>query len=162
MNIRTEIPADRDAIHAIHCAAFPTVAEADLVDRLRADGDAMVSLVAVESGTIVGHVMFSRMAAPFRALGLAPVAVLEAHRRKGIAARLIEEGLKRAAQDGWEGVFVLGDYHYYGRFGFTAEAAAPFVSPYAGPHFMALALNAKTLPARSGRVDYASAFAALG
>lgn len=162
MGIRTEIPSDREAIRAIHLASFPGPDEADLVDRLRADGDAVISLVAVVEDRVIGHVMFSKMTAPFRALGLAPVAVLAEHRRKGYAARLIEEGLRRAAADGRQGVFVLGDTRYYGRFGFSADAAKDFQSSYAGEHFMALALNGKSLPVHTGRVDYAPAFAALG
>ena len=57
--IRPEQPADWPAVHAVHCAAFPTDAEARLVDRLRANGKAAVSLVAAVDGQIVGHVLFS-------------------------------------------------------------------------------------------------------
>jgi putative acetyltransferase len=76
--IRPEVLADRAAIHRLHLESFPTAAEADLVDALRDDGDAVLSLVAHEGVDVVGHVLFSRMTAPFRALGLAPVAVLPA------------------------------------------------------------------------------------
>lgn len=34
---RPETPADRDAVHGVNTAAFPTRDEADLVDALRAD-----------------------------------------------------------------------------------------------------------------------------
>ena len=139
MQIRDERAGDRDAIHNLHAASFPTQAEAILVDRLREAGDIAISLVAEEESRIIGHVLFSPMTAPFRALGLAPVAVAEGSRRRGIAAQLIAEGLARAKTTGWEGVFVLGEPRYYGRFGFSVEAAAGFASPYAGPYFMALA-----------------------
>lgn len=131
------------------------------MDRLRQDGDAVISLAALEDQLLVGHAMFSRMAAPFRALGLAPVAVLLDWRRRGIAARLIAEGLRRATRDGWDTVFVLGDPDYYGRFGFSTEMASGFESPYAGPYFMALPLKGVDLSLQSGRVDYAPAFSAL-
>jgi hypothetical protein len=40
---------------------------------------------------------------------------------------------------------------------------AGFVSPYAGPHLMVLALGSTGLAQRrSGRIDYAPAFEALG
>ena len=110
---------------------------------------------------MISHILFSPMVAPFRALGLAPVATAATHRRRGIAARLIGDGLARARRDGWEGVFVLGDPAYYGRFGFDAGLAAGFSSPYAGAHFMALALE-RDLPTLEGEVAYALAFAALG
>lgn len=162
MNIRTEITADRPAVFALYAAAFPTPAEARLVDRLRADGDAMIALVAEDAaGQLVGHVLFSRMQAPFRALALAPVAVADAQRRQGIAAQLIRHGLAEAERAGWQGVFVLGDPAYYQRFGFTADTAAGFASPYAGPYFMALPLGTATLSVRTGEVRHAEAFAAL-
>jgi putative acetyltransferase len=159
--IRPERPADIAAIHALVAAAFPADDEARLVDALRDAGDAAISLVAEDAGEIVGHVLFSPMSAPFAALGLAPVATLEARRREGIAARLIEAGLAMARAQGVAGVFVLGDNAYYERFGFRAQTAAPFASPYAGAHFMALSLGQGGLPATSGAVDYAPAFAAL-
>ncbi len=160
IEVRLERDEDREAIWSVVAAAFATRDEADLVDRLRADGDGVYSLVACEGDDVVGHVLFSRMTAPFRALGLAPVATSASHRRQGIAARLIEDGLARARRDGWEGVFVLGDPAYYGRFGFDASLAAGFSSPYAGKHFMALTLG-ETLPTLAGVVAYAPAFAAL-
>lgn len=142
-------------------AAFPEPAEADLVDRLRADGDSVISLVAVDDGQVVGHILFSKLSAPFRALGLAPVSVLPDRQNAGIGSRLIRAGLERAAQDGWRGVFVLGEPEYYGRFGFGTEIAKGFASPYAGPYFMALGLG-EELPATEGRISHAPAFATLG
>lgn len=158
-HIRPEIPADRAAIHRLHRESFPTAAEADLVDALRDDGDAVLSLVAQEGMVVIGHVLFSRMTAPFRALGLAPVAVLPACRRHGIAAGLIGAGLSCAATLGWQAAFVLGDPAYYGRFGFDAAAACGFDNPYAGPHFMVKPLA--PLPVATGPVAYAPAFARL-
>ncbi len=160
LQIRLETPGDRAAIRLLVVAAFPTRAEADLVDRLRADGEVVYSLVATDDAAVVGHVLFSPMTAPFRALGLAPVATAASHRRQGIASLRIKEGLALAGADGWQAVFVLGDPDYYGRFGFNAALAAAFSSPYAGEHFMALTLGG-TLPTLAGEVAYAPAFAAL-
>jgi putative acetyltransferase len=162
MNLRDESSDDHEAVRLLHLASFPGPGEADLVDRLRGDGDAVISLVAIEGRVLSGHVVLSKMAAPFRALGLGPVAVLPDWRRKGIAAALIRDGIKRAKYDGWAGIFVLGDPNYYERFGFESKHAHGFDSPYAGPHFMALPLNGDELPLRYGRLDYAPAFAALG
>jgi putative acetyltransferase len=160
--IRDEAAADIPAVRRLLVDAFPSCGEADLVDRLRAEGSAVFSLVAVEDQAIVGHVMFSQMEQPDRALGLAPVAVLSACRRRGIAAALIRVGLSRAAADGWESVFVLGDPTYYNRFGFAASLASGFVSPYAGPHLMALALREGALAGQTGELRYPPQFSALG
>ena len=160
MTIRDEAPADRAGIRALVMAAFGGRQEADLVDRLRAEGDAEIALVAVDGARIVGHVLFSPMTAPFRALGLAPVSVLPDRQGRGIGASLIRAGLERAAPGGWQGVFVLGEPAYYRRFGFDPALASGFASPYAGPYLMALALGG-SLPATAGKVDYAPAFGTL-
>jgi putative acetyltransferase len=156
--VRAENAADRPHIFDVHAAAFPAPGEARLVDRLRADGDLVLSLVAVVGETIVGHVAFSRMQAPFRALGLAPVGVLPNHQRRGIGAALIEAGLARARGEGWQGVFVLGDPPYYERFGFSLNLASGFSCRYAGAHFMALSLTGDALPQSNGEIAYPASF----
>jgi putative acetyltransferase len=160
MLIQGDSPAHHTAVRQLLVAAFPSPAEADLVERLRREGDAVMSLVALEADRIVGHIMFSKMVAPFRALGLAPVCVVADRRRQGIAAALIEHGIKLAKADDWEGIFVLGNPDYYQRFGFSADAATAFASPYAGPHLMLLALRPIAKSAK-GRIDYAPAFTSL-
>lgn len=160
--IRVAVPADAAQIRELHVAAFPTPAEADLVEQLKADGDTEISLVAWDEDRIVGHVLLSKMRTPFRALGLAPVAVAEQHRRKGIAASLINAAIEMARDDGWQAIFILGEPAYYQHFGFSVEKAASYASPYAGPYFMMLQLTSTALTPASGRVDYARAFDALG
>jgi putative acetyltransferase len=87
---------------------------------------------------------------------------LPERQRTGIGSLLIRDGLARSRAAAWVGVFVLGDPAYYRRFGFRAERASGFASPYAGPHLMALALGRGDLPARRGSIRYAPAFASLG
>ena len=158
--VRDEEPGDIPLIRKVVTAAFDQALEADLVDRLRADGDSVISLVAIEDAELAGHVMLSKMSAPFPALGLAPVAVAPARQRSGIGSLLIRTALDRAREEDWAAVFVLGDPAYYRRFGFDPALAAGFESPYAGPYLMALALKGP-LPATTGRIDYAPTFADL-
>ena len=80
--------------------------------------------------------------------------------RSGVGSALVRDGLARVQRDPWEAVFVLGDPAFYRRFGFDTELASNFTSPYAGPHFMVLALKS-SLSATVGKIDYASAFAEL-
>ncbi len=101
------------------------------------------------------------MAAPFRALALAPVSVMPERQNAGIGSRLIRAGVERAVADGWQGVFVLGEPEYYRRFGFDPALAAGFASPYAGPYFMALSIGG-ALPVTEGKLGHAPAFADLG
>jgi len=62
--IRPERDDDIAAIRAVNEAAFESSAEAALVDSLRASGSPTLSLVAEESGAVVGHVLFSPMMLP--------------------------------------------------------------------------------------------------
>jgi len=162
MMVRPETPGDVAAIRAVEEQAFGRSAEAQLVDDLRDAGDSVFSLVAVEGETIVGHAMFSRLQAPFPALALGPVAVLPERQRIGVGSRLIREGIARSESAGWLGIFVLGDPAFYRRFGFNAGKASGFISPYAGPHLMALPLGRSELPASAGSIQHAPAFARLG
>ncbi|MDQ2860734.1 MAG: N-acetyltransferase [Pseudomonadota bacterium] len=162
MIVREEIPADATEIRAIHMAAFPGLAEAALVDRLRAEGDAVISLVISLDGVLVGHILFSKMIAPFRALALAPVAVMPPFQRRGFGHRLVERGLALASEAGWEGVFVLGDPQYYRRFGFRRGTALRFSSPYSGPAFMGLSLIGANLPVSEGELRHPPAFDWVG
>ena len=163
--VRAAGPDDAAAIRAVHLAAFSVPNEADLVEQLEQDGDVVLSLVAIEQDRIVGHVLISRMTAEgdgrrFRAVGLAPVGVLPERQTAGIGSRLIREALDRLRTQGEQLVFVVGQPGFYRRFGFDAQTAAPFASPYAGRYFMALALGDFEIPA-AGRADHAPTFAAF-
>jgi len=162
MMVRPETPGDVAAIRAVEEQAFGRSAEAQLVDDLRDAGDSVFSLVAVEGETVIGHAMFSRLQAPFPALALGPVAVLPDRQRMGVGSRLIREGIARSEAAGWSGIFVLGDPVFYRRFGFDVGKASGFISPYAGPHLMALSLRGNELPTSTGSILHASAFAKLG
>lgn len=56
MLIRDETESDRDAVYALNEAAFDTATEARLVDVLREQAAPLVSLVAEQDGSIVGHI----------------------------------------------------------------------------------------------------------
>jgi len=165
VQIRLSRKADSQAIRDVHLRAFPTRAEADLVDQLVADGDAVLSIVGVDNG-IVGHVLLSRMnviadGQALDALGLAPVAVVPDRQGEGIGSALIEAAVGEAKSTGVQMLFLLGEPGFYRRFGFTAAAAKPFKSPYAGPYFQALPL-VELQRARSGVAKYVPAFDGLG
>src|SRR5262245_57347973 len=120
--IRPEKPNDAAGVRRVHQAAFPTVTEADLVDRLRAGGKALVSLVAEDGGEIVGHIVFSPVTfdppLPVTAFGLAPMAVLSDHWKHGVGRRLVQNGLAECHARGACMVVVIGEPDYYERFGF--------------------------------------------
>jgi len=153
------MPEDRLALRDVVVEAFGRAQEADLIEGLRRERVLTISLVAEVDELICGHVAMSRLKSPSRAFALAPLAVASARQRQGIGSALVRSAIDAARLDRSEMIFVLGEPAYYERFGFTIEAAAPFPSPYAGPHFMALKLTARAVPV--GPVVYADAFDAL-
>jgi len=154
---------ERAAIWAVNEAAFGGADEADLVDRLRADGHALVSLVAELGSHIVGHCMFSRMwidtsAALVAAVALAPVAVYPNHQCQGIGRRLIQRGLELLRDHGEKVVIVVGHPAYYPRFGFSTLSTECLESPFPREAFMALELTVGALEGIRGSVVYPPAF----
>ena len=161
--IRPEAGGDEAAIRALHREAFGSDTEAKLVDELRDETSFVLSLVAEEEGQVVGHVLYSRLTidgAPTGASALAPISVDPRRRKQGLASQLIENGHRQLKADGETLVFVLGDPAFYTRFGFSAETAKAFRTPYDGPYMMTLALS-PVAPA-SGTVAYPAPFARLG
>lgn len=160
--VRPEGQADLGAIRTVNREAFGSADEADLVDALRGNGDAAVSLVAETDAGVVGHILFSHLPIRTRgrdiaAVALAPMSVLPRWQRRGIGSALVRTGLDRCREAGLEAVVVLGHAAYYPRFGFSARLAEPLQAPYAGPAFMALELVRGALTA-GGVVRYPSAF----
>ncbi|MEQ1934756.1 MAG: N-acetyltransferase [Fimbriimonadaceae bacterium] len=154
---------ERLAIRAINEAAFGGADESDLVDKLRADGHAIVSLVAELDTGIVGHIMFSRMwvrtsTALVPAVALAPVAVIPEHQRRGIGGRLIRYGLELLQGRSERIVIVLGHPDYYPRFGFSTDKAKFIESPFPSEAFMAMELSTDALSGIRGKVVYPPAF----
>lgn len=170
ITIRPATGGDVAAIDALLRRSFPEPDEALLVQRLCIDGEMVLTLVAddEETGALAGMVAFSRMAVevadqPVAAVALAPVAVEPAWRRQGVAEALIVAGHQHLAAAGYVLSFVLGDPAYYERFGYAADLARGFTSPYAGAYLMALALQDGKLPCGvRGRAEHAAAFAMLG
>jgi putative acetyltransferase len=165
--VRLEQPTDIASVRVVHRAAFPSDAEAALVDRLRENGKVVVSLVAEVSGTVVGHIVFSPVSieeAPEIAngLGLAPVAVLPAFQRRGVGSRLVQEGLAASLRALYGFVVVLGEPRFYQRFGFRPASAFGLRNEYGAEEaFMVLELQAGALPENSGVVKYGPEFASI-
>lgn len=164
--LRAEAADDAGAVRALLEEAFGGPAEATLVERLRADGDMVLALIAtVPPDVVVGFIAFPRLQIEragrlLPAVALAPLAVVASHRRRGIGSALVQAGLAQLVARRENIVFVLGEPAFYGRFGFSLHDAGAFASPYQGPHFMGLRLAAHV--PRHGRLCYPPAFDDLG
>jgi putative acetyltransferase len=161
--IREEKPGDAAAIRNVLVAAFPTKAEADLVEALRGGRDVVLSMIAVVGELTVGSIVFSRLTlngfTTTRIVALAPLAVHPDFQRQDVSLALLRSGHRELAQRGVALSFVLGDPDYYGRYGYSLQEAAAFKTPYDGPHLMALRLSAAA--PRDGEIAYPPAFAKL-
>ena len=93
------------------------------MDALRVQAQPIISLVADDNGTIVGHILFSPVTltghGDLTIMGLAPMAVLPTNQRRGIGSSLVRAGLDRCRQSGCDAIVVLGHPQYYPRFGFV-------------------------------------------
>src|SRR5258708_19697818 len=164
MLIRAEEQNDCSAVRAVNISAFETPAEADLVDALRKQAHPIVSLVAADDRTVVGHIMFSpvslREHPALNIMGLAPMAVAPSHQRKGIGSALVRAGLDQCRQRGFGAVVVLGHPEYYPRFRFLPSTPFAIGCEYEVPEdvFMVLELQNRFLNGASGIIKYHPAF----
>src|SRR5438105_2611375 len=100
--------------------AFGRVNEADLVDRLRANCDQIISLVAENSdGTAIAHAMFSPATIECEGgrsvsgAALGPIAVLPEFQCRGAGSALIDGGITQLHSGGCPFAVVLGHPEYY-------------------------------------------------
>jgi putative acetyltransferase len=162
--VRAEQAGDEAAISAVQRAAFAgqpysNQAEHLIVERLRARGKLLLSLVAVTpSGDVVGHVAFSPVLVDGVDLGwagLGPVGVLPEYQRRGVGSELIEQGLATLRAAGLAGCVVFGDPAYYERFGFRSGTGLRYPGP-PPEYFMALPFS--PAPPPFGVVSYDNPF----
>lgn len=164
MKIRREEADDSAAVHTLNATAFESPAEANLVDALRRQAHPVVSLVAEDGQTVVGHIMFSPVSLTghpdLMIMGLAPMAVMPAHQNKGIGTALLRTGLDECKSLGYGAVVVLGHPRYYPRFGFAPATRFGIGCEYDAPEdaFMVLELQPGYLSGKSGTIKYHAAF----
>ncbi len=167
MKIRQEVVADYSIVYRLVQSAFSTAEysdgnEQELVVRLR-KSDAFIpelSLVAVEKGQIVGHILFTKAKLGGETVVvLAPLSVAPTHQKKGIGGALIKQGHEIAKAMGYRFSVVLGSADYYPRFGYRAACEFEIWPPFEvdSKHFMALPL-AEDPGKMSAVLHYASAF----
>jgi len=163
--IRPITSSDSDAVYEIHRRAFDgRTDESRIVQRLHSADKALISLVAVENGQIVGHILFSPTSVDDReetleVVGLAPVSVLPEKQNEGVGSLLIQHGLAKCRDTGVDAVVVLGDPEYYSRFGFERASEYGLGNEYgADEEFMIRPLTDSALDDVEGVVSYQPEF----
>jgi putative acetyltransferase len=166
VTIRRELQSDVAAIDALIVSAFlhaphTSHTEQFIVKALREAKQLSVSIVAEDSGRMIGHVAVSPVSISDGTqhwYGLGPISVAPEWQRQGVGSGLMEQALTELQKLGAAGCVVLGEPQYYGRFGFKAEPQ--LVLPNAPPeYFQALSFSARV---PIGRVAYHEAFHAQG
>lgn len=164
LEIRRETPADIGGIRLTEQRAFERLTEADLVDLVRTRRKDTLSLVAVRSGSVIGHILFTPVTikpqrAGLRGLGLGPLAVLPDCQRTGIGSVLMRAGVEACKAQSCDFIVLLGDPRYYSRFGFKPARDFGLTSDYGdGDEFQLLELRPGALEGVSGKVKYIPEF----
>jgi len=165
--VRPERAQDHPEVFSVHARAFGRPDEARLVELLRPAKQPKVSLVALQNGQVVGHILFTPVRLPqaprIHAMGLGPVAVLPEYQHRGVGSRLVQVGMDALRIGAVDLVFVVGDERFYSRFGFRAAAdlGLRYPDPELDPHLMVAPLRSGALTGIKGEVRYLPEFEAV-
>ena len=165
IEIREERPGDVAAIRDLNTRAFGQDQEGNIVDALRSNGAALLSLVATLDGRVVGHIMYSPLCVGGDVTGaaLGPMAVLPEHQRQGVGSRLVEAGNRKLKDAGCPFIMVVGHAHYYPRFGFRPASTHGIKCEWEVPDdvFMLLVLDQGKMQGVSGLAKYRHEFSSV-
>ena len=135
VKIRQEREGDEAVIADVVARAFAGKPYADdndalIVGKLRDAGALILSLVAEAKGQMVGQVALSPATiGEGRYLCLGPIAVLPEFQGRGIGSDLMGHALGVAQVYGRDGVVLMGNPAFYGRFGFQRYPGVTFNGP---------------------------------
>ena len=165
IEIREERADDVAAVRDLNRRAFEQDQESNIVDALRANGAALLSLVAILNGRVVGHIMYSPVSVADNVHGaaLGPMAVLPERQRQGIGGKLIEAGNQKLKNAGCPFIIVVGHADYYPRFGFRPASEHGIKCEWDVPDdvFMLLVLDEAKMQGVSGSAKYRHEFSSV-
>ena len=151
-------------IRDLNKRAFEQEQEGNIVDALRSNGAALLSMVATLNGRVVGHIMYSPLVVgELTGAALGPMAVLPEHQRQGIGTKLVEAGNRKLKDDGCPFIIVVGHPNYYPRFGFVPANTHGIECEWEVPTdaFMLLVLNQSKLQGVAGLAKYRHEFSSV-
>ncbi len=117
--------------------------------------------MAEDEGNILGHVALSPVTISDGAdswYGLGPISVLPCDQNKGIGSKLMNAAIQELNNINASGCVLLGDSHYYRRFGFNPRES--LVLPDVPPEYFQALLIQGSWP--RGIVTYHESFSAKG
>jgi len=161
LETRQERPEDIAALRDLNRRAFGQEHEGQIIDALRANGGAQLSLVAVDEGRVVGHNMYSPLhLSQVKGSALGPLAVDPDRQRQGIGTTLVDTGNARLRRDGCPCIVVVGHPEFYPRFGFRPARLLGITCEWEVPDevFMILVLDETKMSGVSGKAVYRAEF----
>ena len=164
MEIREEHAGDISEIRELNQQAFGQAQEGNIVDALRSNGAALLSLVATLDDHVVGHILYSPVSlSGVDGAALGPMAVLPQHQRQGIGSKLIDEGNRRLKESGCPFIIVVGHANFYPRFGFKPASTRAITCEWEipGEAFMVLTLDHARMAGVSGLAQYRPEFSTV-
>jgi putative acetyltransferase len=165
VEIREERPDDVAAVRDLNRRAFGQDQESNIIDALRANGAALLSLVATVNDRVVGHIMYSPLSIGGNVKGaaLGPMGVLPEYQRQGIGGKLIEAGNRKLKDADCPFIIVVGHADYYARFGFRPAREHGIKCQWDVPDnvFMLLILDQAEMEGVSGLAKYRDEFSSV-
>jgi putative acetyltransferase len=165
IEVREERVDDIAAVRNLNRSAFGQDQESNIVDALRANGAALLSLVATVNDQIVGHIVYSPASIDGNLMGaaLGPMAVLPECQRQGIGSKLIETGTRKLEEAGCPFIIVVGHADYYPRFGFRPASKHRIKCEWDVPDnaFMLLVLDQAKMESVSGLAKFRHEFSSI-
>jgi putative acetyltransferase len=164
IEIREERGEDIAAIRDVNRRAFEQDHEGKIVDALRSNGAALLSLVATVDDQVVGHIMYSPITVgEVTGAALGPMAVVPEHQGQGIGSKLVQAGNQKLKDADWPFIIVIGHANFYPRFGFKPAGPLGITCEWEVPEdvFMLLVLDQEKIQGVSGLAKYRHEFSTV-
>lgn len=172
ITIRTAEETDYPGIYDLIRAAFKDDPnsdqnEAEIVQKLQREKSFKneLSIVACYGNTIAGYILLSEVIITgkqqdYKALALAPLAVLPSFQKQGIGSALVKKAHQTATDLGYELIILIGHKEYYPRFGYTEASKHGITVPFdiPSPYVMIRELRKDAALEISGMVKYPTPF----
>ncbi len=160
--MRTINENDWPQIYALIERVFLRKDEAQFMRDLQAKQDLVYTRVIERNGELTGLIAYSRLklitdTSIHDALVLAPFVIDPPWQGHGLGAQLIKQSHSDLMAANEKLAFVLGEEEYYGRFGYSRQAASAYSGPYKSPFLLANKWS-KDIP-ETGELVYPVAFA---
>lgn len=133
--------------------------EAELTLTLRNSSTKTFESVVITDNKIVGHALLSEAKInQIKGLVLAPISVLPEYQGKGIGSQLMMKIESIAQNNNYKFISILGNPHYYSRFGYKPASTYGIIAPMEVPKDVFMVKIFQQNDDYAGLLQYAPAF----